>query len=318
MRADRRRRSTPHSVTPPNTLQQSHTDRFRMRSVAAGSDDLGRKGLAGVSAHLVPDELWDLIAPLLPPRQGRRRRYRRLPVSDRVALAGIIYVLRRGLAWPGVPVQMVGCSGIHLSAPTAGLDRGRCLGSPAPKPADRAARCRRAEHGRLRSRRLPRPGSQWGRSRRAFTGRSWAARIQASRDRGPPGDTARGLSRHQATYRQAGCRSWLRPGEDPVGCRAHLCLASRSRRQQVIPEQPIRSGGTSAQNTPLRTTYTISASAVRSSTGLRPGNRRRRGGSAGISGAIRSHRSSGTRSLFTPEACQNKAVEEGASARHTR
>ncbi|MYQ37580.1 transposase [Streptomyces sp. SID4921] len=58
-----------------------------------------------------------------PPRQERRHRCTgRLPVSDRVALAGIIYVLRRGVAWHDVPVQVVGCSGItclrRLQAPS--------------------------------------------------------------------------------------------------------------------------------------------------------------------------------------------------------
>ncbi|MBW8706835.1 hypothetical protein MBT84_45125 [Streptomyces sp. MBT84] len=33
-------------------------------------------------------------------------------MPDRVALAGIIYVLRKGVAWRDVPVRVVGCSGI--------------------------------------------------------------------------------------------------------------------------------------------------------------------------------------------------------------
>lgn len=106
--------------------------------------------------------------------------------------------------------------------------------------------------------------------------------------------------------RSSTSRASCRRGHTPAS------VQSRSRRQQVTPEQPIRSAGTSAQDTPLRRAYTIPASAVRSSTGLPPGNRCRRGGRAGISGAIRSHRSLGTRSLFTPEACQNKAVEGGS------
>jgi hypothetical protein len=40
-----------------------------------------------VSDDLVPDELWGRVAPLLPPRLPRRRRYPgRLPVDDRAAL----------------------------------------------------------------------------------------------------------------------------------------------------------------------------------------------------------------------------------------
>ena len=33
-------------------------------------------------------------------------------MPDRVALAGIVYVLRKGVAWRDVPVQVVGCSGV--------------------------------------------------------------------------------------------------------------------------------------------------------------------------------------------------------------
>lgn len=66
-----------------------------------------------VSVDLVPDDLWERIAPLLPARPARRRRHPgRLPVSDRVALAGIVYVLRKGVAWCDVPTQVVGCSGV--------------------------------------------------------------------------------------------------------------------------------------------------------------------------------------------------------------
>ena len=48
-------------------------------------------------------------------------------MSDRAALAGIIYVLRKGVAWRDVPTQVVGCSGVTSLAPAAGLDRGRRL-----------------------------------------------------------------------------------------------------------------------------------------------------------------------------------------------
>jgi transposase len=66
-----------------------------------------------VSADLVPAEPWERIAPLLPVRPARRRRHPGLlPVPDRVALAGIVYVLRKGVAWRDVPVQVVGCSGV--------------------------------------------------------------------------------------------------------------------------------------------------------------------------------------------------------------
>ncbi|WP_435882972.1 hypothetical protein [Streptomyces flaveolus] len=44
-------------------------------------------------ADLVPDDLWERVAPLLPPTPERRLRHAgRLRVPDRVALAGVMYV----------------------------------------------------------------------------------------------------------------------------------------------------------------------------------------------------------------------------------
>ncbi|MEY6567905.1 transposase, partial [Streptomyces albidoflavus] len=64
-------------------------------------------------ADLVPDALWERVAPLLPPPPERRRRHPgRLRVPDRTALAGVLYVLRTGVAWRDMPVERVGCSGV--------------------------------------------------------------------------------------------------------------------------------------------------------------------------------------------------------------
>jgi transposase len=66
-----------------------------------------------VSVDPVPDDLWERIAPLLPAHPARRHRYTgRLRVPDRVALAGIVYLQRKGVAWRDVPAQAVGCSGV--------------------------------------------------------------------------------------------------------------------------------------------------------------------------------------------------------------
>src|ERR671937_1242914 len=56
---------------------------------------------------LVSDELWNAIAPLLPPappkpKGGRPR------VPDRAALTGIIFVLKSGIPWEMLPLEM-GC-----------------------------------------------------------------------------------------------------------------------------------------------------------------------------------------------------------------
>jgi transposase len=58
---------------------------------------------------LVDDELWAVVAPLLPAPKPRRYRYPgRKPISDRAALTGIIFVLQTGIPWAGLPVEM-GC-----------------------------------------------------------------------------------------------------------------------------------------------------------------------------------------------------------------
>jgi transposase len=61
---------------------------------------------------LVSDELWALVAPLLPPEppkpKGGRPR-----VSDRAALTGIIFVLKTGIPWELLPPEL-GCgSGVN-------------------------------------------------------------------------------------------------------------------------------------------------------------------------------------------------------------
>ncbi|WP_326615071.1 IS5 family transposase [Streptomyces scopuliridis] len=53
---------------------------------------------------LVPDDLWERVAPLLPPTPERHRRHPgRLRVPDRTALGGVMYVLRSPVdrAFPG-------------------------------------------------------------------------------------------------------------------------------------------------------------------------------------------------------------------------
>lgn len=56
---------------------------------------------------LVPDELWTVIEPLLPPEppkpKGGRPR-----VANRAALTGIVFVLKTGIQWELLPQEM-GC-----------------------------------------------------------------------------------------------------------------------------------------------------------------------------------------------------------------
>jgi transposase len=60
----------------------------------------------------VSDELWAAVEPLLPPvrRAGTRGHP---PVPNRVALAGIVFVLKTGIPWEYFP-QELGCSGMTL------------------------------------------------------------------------------------------------------------------------------------------------------------------------------------------------------------
>ena len=57
---------------------------------------------------LVPDELWDVVEPLLPRHRARPGRRGRPPVDDRACLTGIIFVLQGGIPREMLPQEM-GC-----------------------------------------------------------------------------------------------------------------------------------------------------------------------------------------------------------------
>ena len=55
-------------------------------------------GAIVMAKPLLPDDLWEIIQPLLPPPKPRRFRYPgRKPVGDRQALTGILFVLKTGI-----------------------------------------------------------------------------------------------------------------------------------------------------------------------------------------------------------------------------
>ena len=56
---------------------------------------------------LLPDKLWDLIQPLIPPHPPGPKGGRP-PLDDRKVLTGIIFILKTGLPWEDLPQEM-GC-----------------------------------------------------------------------------------------------------------------------------------------------------------------------------------------------------------------
>jgi transposase len=61
---------------------------------------------------LLTDELWEFIKPLLPAPKERRFRFPgRKPIDNRVSLNGILFVLKTGIPWEDLPLEM-GCSGM--------------------------------------------------------------------------------------------------------------------------------------------------------------------------------------------------------------
>jgi len=62
-----------------------------------------------MSQRLIDDALWLRIEPLIPKRRrGKGHRAGRRPHPDRAVLTGILFVLRSGLPWKMLPLEM-GC-----------------------------------------------------------------------------------------------------------------------------------------------------------------------------------------------------------------
>jgi transposase len=62
-----------------------------------------------MAKQLLDDDLWKLIEPILPKPKPRRRRYPgRKPIGHRQALNGILFVLKTGIPWEYLPLEM-GC-----------------------------------------------------------------------------------------------------------------------------------------------------------------------------------------------------------------
>jgi transposase len=63
----------------------------------------------GMAKPLVADSLWSVLQPLLPGKTRRSKFPGRKPIADRAALTGILFVLRSGMAWRDLPLEL-GCA----------------------------------------------------------------------------------------------------------------------------------------------------------------------------------------------------------------
>lgn len=61
-----------------------------------------------MAGPLVPDELWEVVRPLLPRHRAGPGKRGRPPIDDRACLTGIIFVLQSGIPWWMLPQEM-GC-----------------------------------------------------------------------------------------------------------------------------------------------------------------------------------------------------------------
>ena len=64
-----------------------------------------------MAMELLPDELWQEIEPLLPPRPPASPKGGRPPVENRDALRGILFVARSGIGWQMLPTEVFRASG---------------------------------------------------------------------------------------------------------------------------------------------------------------------------------------------------------------
>src|SRR4051812_50156612 len=88
---------------------------------------------------LVPDGLWEIVEPLLPPQRERRQGGGTRYVEDRAVFTAIVYVLTSGCAWRHLPAEFgVSKATAHrrfVAWTPAGLWRRPHPAGPDPPPA---------------------------------------------------------------------------------------------------------------------------------------------------------------------------------------
>jgi len=61
-----------------------------------------------MASPMVPDELWEVVEPLIPKVERRYRHPGRKRIADRLTLTGILFVLKTGIPWEELSQEM-GC-----------------------------------------------------------------------------------------------------------------------------------------------------------------------------------------------------------------
>jgi transposase len=74
------------------------------------ADGAEHEHLEPMARELVPDALWEGVAPLLPVPQ--KKKPGRLRADDRAALEAILFVLKSGIPWEMLPAKQFGLSGV--------------------------------------------------------------------------------------------------------------------------------------------------------------------------------------------------------------
>jgi transposase len=74
---------------------------------------MAAQGGVVMAKPILDNELWEIIEPLLPRPKKRRRRYPgRKPLDNRKALCAILLVLKTGLPWEHLPLELGWGSGM--------------------------------------------------------------------------------------------------------------------------------------------------------------------------------------------------------------
>jgi transposase len=92
---------------------------------------------ADLSKRLVPDELWELVAPLPPTFAARPQGGGTAPRDERAVFTAVVYVLTSGCAWRAASAADVRQVLRHRTSPLHGMDRGRPVASAASGGAGR-------------------------------------------------------------------------------------------------------------------------------------------------------------------------------------